>query len=126
MKLPEQYQGIVWMETQRPMDENAKRSFRTKGIFTEFTYWNYDKVPSNNDALKQALEWNDYANVVSSESAQHRSVGLHSLFNFHICSFISRLHWKSSRRTQRTPKRPMKIELLFIFMFIIFHLLNHY
>lgn len=66
MKLPENYQGVVYQETKRPLVESTKRFFKTKGIFSEFTYWNYDKEPSNNDALKQALVWNDFANVVSS------------------------------------------------------------
>lgn len=65
MKVPKEYQGVVYQETQRPMLEDTKRWFRTKGIFSEFTYWNYDKEPSNNDALKQAFVWNDLANVVS-------------------------------------------------------------
>lgn len=65
MKVPDKMQGIVYQEPQQSLDENAKRFFRAKGIFSEFTYWNYDKEPSNNDALKQALDWNDFANVVS-------------------------------------------------------------
>lgn len=68
MKLPENYEGVVYQETKRPLVESTKRFFKTKGIFSEFTYWNYDKEPSNNDALKQALVWNDFANVVSSAS----------------------------------------------------------
>lgn len=69
MKVPEKLQGIVYQEPLCPMDENAKRFFRAEGIFSEFIYWNYDREPSKNDALKQALEWNDFANVVSSTVA---------------------------------------------------------
>lgn len=72
MKLPENYQGVVYQETKRPLVESTKRFFKTKGIFSEFIYWNYDKEPSNNDALKQALVWNDFANVVSSATVAVR------------------------------------------------------
>lgn len=66
MQLPDKYQAIVWQEPKVVLDhDGSKRTFKPKGIFTEFTYWNYDKEPSDNDALKQALVWNDLANVVS-------------------------------------------------------------
>lgn len=64
-KVPEPYHGVVFQETQKPMDENADRTFKVNGTFDEFTYWNYDKHPSNNDKLKQALSWNEFANEVS-------------------------------------------------------------
>lgn len=64
-KVPEHFQGIVFQETQRPMEENARRTFKVCATFDEFTYWNYDKEPSENDQLKQALIWSDFANVVS-------------------------------------------------------------
>lgn len=64
IKVPSSHRGIVFQEDQRPLDENAERTFKVSGIFDESTYWNYDKLPSNNDKLKQALTWNDYAKAV--------------------------------------------------------------
>lgn len=63
-KVPESHQGIIFQETQRPSDENEDRAFKVSGAFNEFTYWNYDKHPSDNDKLKQALQWNEFANAI--------------------------------------------------------------
>lgn len=63
-EVPKTHRGIVFQEDHRPLDENAERTFKVTGIFNEFTYWNYDKQPSENDKLKQALGWNDLAKVV--------------------------------------------------------------
>lgn len=67
-QVPKSHRGIVFQEDQRPLDENAERTFKANGIFDEFTYWNYDKQPSENDKLKQALVWNDLAKVVCGKS----------------------------------------------------------
>lgn len=64
-KVPESYQGVIFQENHRPLDENDDRTFKVSGTFNEFTYWNYDKNPSENDKLKQALQWNEFANAVS-------------------------------------------------------------
>lgn len=63
--VPSHYQGVVFQEIQKPLNEDATRTFKVNGIFSNFTYWNYDKEPSNNDQLRQALIWNDFANIVS-------------------------------------------------------------
>lgn len=63
-KVPDNFQGIVFQETQRPMEENARRTFKVRGAFDELIYWNYDKKPSQNDQLQQALLWSDFANAV--------------------------------------------------------------
>lgn len=65
-KVPESHRGVVFQEDQRPLDENAERTYKVAGIFNEFIYWNYDKQPSDNDKLKQALIWNNLAEAVSS------------------------------------------------------------
>lgn len=62
--VPKEYQGIVFQEIQKPLNENADRTFKVNGKFSNFTYWNYDREPSDNDVLKQALVWNEFANVV--------------------------------------------------------------
>lgn len=63
--MPETHRGVVFQETNRPLDENSDRTFKVKGVFNEFTYWNYDKMPSNDDKLKLALQWNTFANAVN-------------------------------------------------------------
>lgn len=63
-KVPETHCGVIFQENNRPLDQNADRTFKARGIFNEFTYWNYDKKPSDNDKLKQCLAWNDFAKVV--------------------------------------------------------------
>lgn len=63
-KVPKPYQGIIFQETQRPLNETDDRTFKVSGIFDEFTYWNYDKVPSDNDKLKRALQWNEFAAAI--------------------------------------------------------------
>lgn len=63
--VPEPFHGVVFQEMNRPLEENAERTFKVNGVFKDFTYWNYNKEPSENDQLKQALQWNDFANAVS-------------------------------------------------------------
>ncbi|XP_023304182.2 ribonuclease H2 subunit C [Lucilia cuprina] len=56
LKVPEGFKGLVVQETRKPLDEEADRLLRIKGSFEEFTYWNYDKIPSVADGYKQALQ----------------------------------------------------------------------
>lgn len=65
LKVPEGYKGIVVQETRKPLDEQADRTLRVKGTFEEFTYWNYDKIPSLSDGYKQALQILNLTEVVS-------------------------------------------------------------
>lgn len=65
LKVPEGYKGLVLQETRKPLDEEADRTLRIKGSFEEFTYWNYDKIPSLSDGYKQALQVLKLADVVS-------------------------------------------------------------
>lgn len=64
-KVPEHYKGVVFKETQKPLSDAAERFFKVNHVFDEFTFWNYDKIPSMNDALHKALDWIKVANVVS-------------------------------------------------------------
>lgn len=63
-QVPANMQGIVFQELNRPLEENANRTFKVNGVFSEFTYWNYNREPSDNDQLRQALQWSDFANAV--------------------------------------------------------------
>ncbi|XP_017148572.1 uncharacterized protein LOC108159626 [Drosophila miranda] len=65
MKVPEGYKGLVLQETEKPLSESADRQLRLTGVFDEFTYWNYDKVPSNGDPFRQAMLMADVAKALS-------------------------------------------------------------
>ncbi|XP_017124333.1 uncharacterized protein LOC108144180 [Drosophila elegans] len=65
LKVPEGYRGLVIQETEKPINESSDRQLRLTGVFEDFTYWNYDKVPSNGDAYRQALLLADVAEALS-------------------------------------------------------------
>ncbi|XP_022231816.2 ribonuclease H2 subunit C [Drosophila obscura] len=65
IQVPEGYKGLVLQETEKPLNESADRQLRLTGVFDEFTYWNYDKVPSNGDPYRQALLMADVAQALS-------------------------------------------------------------
>ncbi|XP_034652646.1 uncharacterized protein LOC117891335 [Drosophila subobscura] len=65
IQVPEGYKGIVLQETEKPLSESTDRQLRLTGVFDEFTYWNYDKVPSNGDPYRQALLMADVAQALS-------------------------------------------------------------
>ncbi|KAH8300312.1 hypothetical protein KR044_012726 [Drosophila immigrans] len=59
--VPKGYKGLVLQET----DPNqADRQLRLTGTFEDFTYWNYDKVPSKGDGYQQALVMLEVAGAV--------------------------------------------------------------
>lgn len=53
------------MENKKADTENKERNLYCTGTFSQFTYWNYDRIPSKNDTLVAALDWVDIAKVVS-------------------------------------------------------------
>lgn len=65
MKLPENLQGVVLRESEKLQIDGAERELRFGGKFNQFTYWNYDKNPSENDAYKKALHWLKVSEAVS-------------------------------------------------------------
>lgn len=67
--VPEGYKGITFYEYKPPETEDAERNIYATGTFTQLTYWNYDKIPSRNDALIAALDWIDVAEAVSNLKA---------------------------------------------------------
>lgn len=62
---PEGYVGLVLHESVKPATENEDRKFFVVHNFDSIVYWNWDKTPSKNDALDQALVWIDIAEAVS-------------------------------------------------------------
>lgn len=66
MKLPENLTGIVLRESEKLQIDDAERELKFGGKFSKFTYWNYDKNPSDNDAYRKAMHWEKIAGAVSS------------------------------------------------------------
>ncbi|XP_076376008.1 ribonuclease H2 subunit C [Megalopta genalis] len=64
--IPSGYKGITFLEHKKPEVENVERNLYSTGTFTHFTYWNYDKLPSKNDALAAAIDWIDIAEALHS------------------------------------------------------------
>lgn len=52
------------MENKKTDAENKIRNLYCTGTFSQFTYWNYDRIPSKNDSLVAALDWIDIAEAV--------------------------------------------------------------
>ncbi|XP_043641559.1 uncharacterized protein LOC122612181 [Drosophila teissieri] len=65
LKVHEGYRGLVLQETEKPISNCSDRQLRLTGVFKDFTYWNYDKVPSNGDPYRQALFLTDVAKALS-------------------------------------------------------------
>ncbi|XP_017876794.1 ribonuclease H2 subunit C [Ceratina calcarata] len=63
---PSGYKGLIFRERQKPDNENMERNFYATSTFSEFTYWNYDKLPSKNDAVVPAIDWIDIAEALHS------------------------------------------------------------
>ncbi|KAI4499099.1 hypothetical protein M0802_005682 [Mischocyttarus mexicanus] len=66
IQIPKDYKGIIFFEHKKPAFEDIKRNLYSNSFFSEFTYWNYDKIPSKNDALAKALDWIDIAEALHS------------------------------------------------------------
>lgn len=64
VNLPEGYKGLILKETAKPVSGN-ERTFHVTHTFQNITYWNWDKIPSKDDAFLSALDWVDIAEAVS-------------------------------------------------------------
>jgi len=62
-KLPEGYTGLV-LDTGVLAISGDKENVRAVTSFDEFTSWNFDRVPSGLDSLKQALQWTKVAEAL--------------------------------------------------------------
>lgn len=66
VELPDGYKGLFLHETLRPCTDKEERKFYASKSFDSITYWNWDKVPSKNDLIYQAMDWIDIAEVLHS------------------------------------------------------------
>ncbi|XP_065089848.1 uncharacterized protein LOC135711032 [Ochlerotatus camptorhynchus] len=62
--LPTGFNGVIFQETKKPLSTDEDRNFSFAGAFKEFTYWNFDKIPSKNDAFVKALDWMELSQVL--------------------------------------------------------------
>ncbi|CAG9816290.1 unnamed protein product [Phaedon cochleariae] len=65
VNLPEGYKVIVLNENVKPETESDERKFYVVNQFSDIFSWNWDRKPSKNDAIIQALQWIDVAEAVS-------------------------------------------------------------
>lgn len=65
VKVPANYKGVMFIENKKADTENNNRNLYSTNAFSQFTYWNYDRIPSKNDAVAAALDWIDIAEAVS-------------------------------------------------------------
>ncbi|XP_037944780.1 uncharacterized protein LOC119680381 [Teleopsis dalmanni] len=63
--VPDNFKAVVLQETNKPLDEDADRKLRITGCFEDFTYWNYDKIPTKADPYKQVLHILDISSELS-------------------------------------------------------------
>lgn len=54
-ELPKGKVGAIYREKQSLTSENSERPLKFAGTFKNFTYWNYDINPSENDALRKTI-----------------------------------------------------------------------
>ncbi|XP_002741115.1 ribonuclease H2 subunit C-like [Saccoglossus kowalevskii] len=77
LDLPDGYTGIVLKEDKKPFLEEEDRHFKVTHKFNKFTYWNWDCLPSSNDAMIKSMLWPTIAKAIhspiSTESSQHSS-----------------------------------------------------
>ncbi|XP_057341824.1 ribonuclease H2 subunit C [Microplitis mediator] len=64
LSVPKGYKGIAFFEKNKPVNPDSQRNFNSTECFTEFTYWNWDKLPSRNDAFDAALDWVEIAEAL--------------------------------------------------------------
>lgn len=62
--IPSGLKGIVLTESKKLTTENTDRDLQLSGHFDEFTYWNYDKIPSKNDPYEKAHQWMEISDTV--------------------------------------------------------------
>lgn len=64
LKLPENLNGVIFRESESL--QSGDRTLKFGGNFTKFIYWNYNRLPSENDSLKKSFHYLDIVDAVSS------------------------------------------------------------
>ncbi|KAB0792719.1 hypothetical protein PPYR_14678 [Photinus pyralis] len=67
LAIPDGYMGVVLHETVPPGTDKVDRNFYIVNKFDSFMHWNWDKTPTLNDPIMQALHvWIDVAEALHS------------------------------------------------------------
>ncbi|XP_060519243.1 ribonuclease H2 subunit C [Cylas formicarius] len=64
--IPDGYIGLMLHENIRPTIKKSERKFYIVNNFNEIVYWNWDKMPSRNDAFIKALDWIEISEALHS------------------------------------------------------------
>ncbi|KAJ7371132.1 Ribonuclease H2 subunit C [Desmophyllum pertusum] len=64
VNLPAGYTGYVMKEDKRPFTDEEDREMKATHKFSQFTYWNLETPPSNNDAITKAMQWINIASAL--------------------------------------------------------------
>nr|CAG4652311.1 EOG090X0IC1 [Triops cancriformis] len=70
LKVPETYTGLVIEKKCEDTSEKdtGPSEASVQATFSAVTYWNWDTIPSRNDALQQALDWIPLAEALHSQT----------------------------------------------------------
>lgn len=79
LNVPAGYTGFVMKEGRRPITDEEDRVMKPIHKFSQFTYWNLETPPSNNDAIVKAMQWINIASAlhggeVDSENATPENI----------------------------------------------------
>lgn len=111
--VPEHYKGIVFTErNKKPLSSTTARNFDSIHGFNSFTFWNWDETLSKNDALKQAVQWTDIANVVSDSKECFLFQNTLRLFIFY--SYIPKLILPKNNKDSNKTKIKNTLSFTFI------------
>ncbi|KAL0274275.1 UNVERIFIED_CONTAM: hypothetical protein PYX00_006742 [Menopon gallinae] len=66
INVPKNYTGVVLQEPQTKLSEESNRNVYTIASFDKLTYWNYDRVPSENDQIMSVMNWIDISSALHS------------------------------------------------------------
>lgn len=73
LSVPDGFKGIILQEPNRPFIEDHDRSLRISGQFDEFTYWNLQTPPSEQDKIARALQWAKLSSVIHSPVSEEEN-----------------------------------------------------
>uniref|UniRef100_A0A8D8CZ33 Ribonuclease H2 subunit C n=1 Tax=Culex pipiens TaxID=7175 RepID=A0A8D8CZ33_CULPI len=74
--LPVGYTAVMFQETKKPLSADEDRNFSFAGAFKQFTYWNYDKIPTKNDPLEKALDWMELSRALHDPLGEEEDEGV--------------------------------------------------
>ncbi|XP_015909787.2 ribonuclease H2 subunit C isoform X1 [Parasteatoda tepidariorum] len=74
IEVPVGYKGVVVSENKKTAMSEEQRDFKLVGSFKEFTFWNWDKCPSDEDKIVKALQWMDVASAIHKPVSEYEDL----------------------------------------------------